>query len=270
MERRQADLDGLPLNHAHRRPLEAALGSQRESAAELSRAVGDAPTVPTQVLHGILSDWKARTERQGVEAGNLPHNHVNRRLLEALHRSRSESAAELSAAVNTAAFGDENAEPHPTQPDSAPDRHQLLVELYRSCRTRRGDLRAQADRLWDGYEVLEGLLLSRVRTPDALEVAAVLRDALADLESFSPLPPPESGERVLAAEFYRQLDPGCQADRLEPATDWDAYASALVAMLTACQAMYFVFGQLLLSVNHGVEYLEGPKREILRLQFRLE
>ena len=150
-----------------------------------------------------------------------------------------------------------------------PRRRQSLVELHRACCARRGELRGQADRLWLAYEDLQSLLLKRIRSDQALDVPPILREVLQTLESLSPLPPPEPGERVLAAEFYRLLDPGCQADREEHVTDW-GYASALVAMLTACQTMYFVFGQLMLSVEHGEDYLHGPKRKNLRLQFRLE
>ena len=38
----QADIDKLPHNHAHRRPLEALLRSRRDCAAELSQAVNAA------------------------------------------------------------------------------------------------------------------------------------------------------------------------------------------------------------------------------------
>lgn len=235
------------------------------------------PILPTQVLYDLLLAWKEGMGRLRTQIDELPHNHVHRRLLETMLRSRRECAGELSRAVNDA-FAVEDA-PSGSSPASLstmgqdpghpPSRPQLLVELHRSCSRRCPELRAIFERLWLVHETLQSLLLTGGRNCAALDIPPILRETVTALESLSPLAPPEPEGRVLAAEFYRLLDPGCQADQGEPMTD-EGYTPALVAMLTACQTLYFVFGQLQTSVDCGVGFLSGPKREVLRLQFRLE
>jgi len=151
-----------------------------------------------------------------------------------------------------------------------PARHNRLVLLHRSCRQQLPELKANAERLWWTYEVLETLLLTRTRSRQVLEIPPVLRETVATLEALLPEgAEPLPNARGLAEEFYRHVDPACQVDKYEGVMS-RGYVTALLAMSAACQALYFIYGQLMMVAKYGVGYLSDPKREVLRLQLRLE
>jgi len=152
------------------------------------------------------------------------------------------------------------------KPTDAPH-HPLLDNLHLACVRRADDLRSHSERLRFAREGLQTALIQRLPFPAVLEHAPVLRAVLQDFESLSPLPP-EPGGRVFAAEFYRLLDPGCQADRAEVA-DGD-YSPAVVAMLNACQTLTILCAQLRQVAANDVSDLRDPWHDSLRQQFRLE
>lgn len=145
--------------------------------------------------------------------------------------------------------------------------HPLLDDLHLACVRRSDDLHSHSKRLRFIREGLLTALMQRLPFPDPLEYAPVLREVLQDFESFSPLPP-EPGGRVLAAEFYRLLDPGCQADRAGAGNG--NRADAVAAMLNACQTLMFFCAQLRMAAANDVSDLRDPWHDSLRQQFRLE
>ena len=148
----------------------------------------------------------------------------------------------------------------------SPSLNPRLGLLHQACCQRQPALAAHASRLWKAYEVLETVLLTRSREPGVLEIPPILRETVADLESFLP----EGAEgRGLAEEFYLHVDPACEVDKHEEVMS-RGYVTALLAMSSACQTLYFIYGQLMMTAKYGVGYLADPKREVLRLQLRLE
>lgn len=144
-----------------------------------------------------------------------------------------------------------------------------LAAMAETCQERQEDLKAQAERLWWAYELLSTLLLTKSRDPCILEIPPIIRDAVADLETYSPMWFVLPDTRLMAEEFYWLVDPACGVDKNEEVLT-HSYVPTLLRLILACQTLYFVYGQLRMAAKDGVSYLEHPKQAVLRLQFQLE